>query len=36
MRDFWNGALTLSLAVIVVTVLSCVIGLGRIHEGGDE
>jgi hypothetical protein len=36
MREFLSGALTLGLAALVVTVLGCVIGLGRIHQGGDE
>jgi hypothetical protein len=33
MRDFWNGALTLGLAAIVVTLLACLLGLAR---GGDQ
>jgi hypothetical protein len=33
MQDFWNGALTIALALVVVTILGCLLGLAR---GGDQ
>jgi hypothetical protein len=36
MRELLNGAATLGLAAIVVTLLGCVLGWAQTLQGGDR